>query len=172
MFLDLNDLALRTGERHELTYSLELAPLVLGGVSYQVLMPEGVTVAVDRVAGGFLITVATNAKVYGPCARCLSEVALETRAEQQEFAPTAKDGWEESDLSAFITGMIVDVASIAREAVVLSLPGQVLCSSSCLGLCPQCGHDLNRGQCECKPPGSDERWGILKDLRLTDDPGA
>jgi uncharacterized protein len=172
VFLDLGDLVLRTGERHERSYSLELAPVVLGGVPYRVLLPRGVTVAVDRVAGGFLVTVATDAKIYGPCARCLDEVALEFRAEQQEFAPSAKDGWEESDLSAFIDGMVVDVAGIAREAVVLSLPSQLVCSPSCQGLCPQCGKDLNQGRCECAPAEPDGRWGRLKDLRLTDGPGA
>lgn len=172
MHLDLSDLTLRTGERHERAYSLELAPVVLGGVSYQVLLPQGVTVAVDRVAGGFLITIYADAKLYGPCARCLDEAVLEVRAEQQEFAPTAKDGWEESDLSAFIKGMVVDVAGIAREAVVLSLPSQIVCSPSCRGLCPQCGQDLNQGPCGCPPSEPDDRWGKLEDLRPTDGPGA
>jgi len=172
VYLDLHDLALRTGERHERTYSLELAPVVLGGVSYQVLMPQGVTVSVDRVVGGFLVTVNADVKVYGPCARCLKEVVLEVRAEQQEFAPTAKDGWEESDLSAFIDGMVLDVAGVAREAVVLSLPSLIVCSPSCLGLCPECGQDLNEKQCECPPPEIDERWGKLRNLRLNDDAGA
>ncbi len=109
-----------------------MAPIVLGGVRYEVLVPRGVAVAVDRVAGGFLVDVSLDAKVYGPCARCLSEVALDAEAEQQEFAPTAKDGWEESDLSAFVEDMVVDVAGIAREAVVLRLAraGRVLAGVS------------------------------------------
>jgi uncharacterized protein len=172
MFLDLTDLALRTGEHHERSCPVELAPLLLGGVSYEVLLPQGVTVAVDRAAGGFLITLATDAKIYGPCARCLDEVVLEVRAEQQEFAPTAQDRWDESDLSVFIDGMVVDVAGIAREAVILSLPAQVVCSPECLGLCSQCGKDLNQGPCECAPSGGDERWGALKDLQLDDDSGS
>ncbi len=169
MFLDLAHLALRTGERYERSYAIDLAPIVLGGVRYEVLLPEGVTVKVERVAGGFLVKVGARARVYGPCARCLKETVLDLHAEQQEFAPTAKDGWEESELSAFIEGLVVDVAGIAREAVVLSLPSQIVCSADCLGLCPQCGKDLNEGPCGCLPPGSDERWGILKDLRLTDE---
>lgn len=172
VYLDLHDLALRTGERYERAYPLELAPVILGGVPYQVLVSEGVTVGVERIAGGFLIKVTADAKVYGPCARCLEEVVLETRAEQQEFAPTARDGWEESDLSPFIAGMVLDVAGVAREAVVLSLPSPILCAASCRGLCPQCGQDLNEGQCACVPPGVDERWGRLKDLGTNDAAGA
>jgi uncharacterized metal-binding protein YceD (DUF177 family) len=68
------------------------------------------TLVVERIAGGFLVTLSTDAKVYGPCARCLNEVTLELQAEQQEFVPTAKDGWQESGLSDFIEGMVVDIA--------------------------------------------------------------
>jgi uncharacterized protein len=169
VLLDLGDLSLRGGERHERTYSLDIAPVVLGGVSYDVLVPEGVTVTVARVTGGFLIDVSLEAKVYGPCARCLREATLKVLAEQQEFAPTAKDGWEESDLSAFVDEMVVDVAGIAREALVLALPAQVLCSQACKGLCPQCGRDLNNDTCDCGSIGVDERWSKLKDLTLDDD---
>lgn len=172
VYLDLADLGLRTGDHHERQYSLDVEPLVLGGVEYQVLLPEGVSVAVERVAGGFLVTVATDAKVYGPCARCLSEATVEVHAEQQEFAPTARDGWDESDLCAFIEGLVVDVSGLVREAVVLALPPQVVCSAECRGLCAQCGQNLNTGACDCVPDEGDERWGRLRDMRLEDDCGS
>jgi uncharacterized protein len=155
--LDLKDLGLHGGDRHERTYSLEVDPVVLGGARYEVLLPAGVSVEVVRVAGGFLVTVSTDARVYGPCVRCLSEVTVEVRAEQQEFAPTARDGWEESELSAFIEDMVVDISGIVREAVVLALPGQMVCTSECKGLCSGCGQDLNAGACECTGRGGDER---------------
>jgi uncharacterized protein len=67
-----------------------------------------------------------------------------------------------------VEDLVVDVDGVAREALVLALPGQVLCSDSCRGLCPQCGQDLNRGACECGGRETDERWNKLKDLRLED----
>jgi uncharacterized protein len=149
MHLDLEHLSLRGGERHEYVSPLDTSPVVLGGADYQILLPDGIRVVVDRVAGGFLVEVSAEARVYGPCARCLNEVALEVRAEQQEFAPTATGGWKESELSAFIDDLVVDVGGIAREAVILAIPSQVLCSPSCKGLCPHCGHELNRGSCGC-----------------------
>ena len=149
MRFDLEDLSLRGGERHESAHSLEFAPITLGGTPYQVLLADGVNIAVDRVAGGFLVNVRTKARVYGPCARCLNEVALVVQAEEQEFVPTAGGHWEDSDLSPFVDGLVVDIEGIAREAVILALPEQVLCSTECQGLCAQCGHDLNRGPCGC-----------------------
>jgi uncharacterized protein len=168
MLLDLRDLALRGGDRFEASFPVQIAPLALGGASYQVLLPEDVEVVVDRVAGGFLIEVSLRARIYGPCARCLQEATMEVETRQQEFVPTAEDKWEESVLSAFVEDLVVDIDGVAREALVLSLPGQMLCSERCRGLCPQCGQDLNQGSCECGEREADERWNKLRDLKLGD----
>jgi uncharacterized protein len=151
MLLDLAGLPLRGGQRYERTYPLEMGPITLGGSSYQVLVPAGVSVRVDRVAGGYLIGVALDARVYGPCSRCLAEAVFDLHAEQQEFAPSTKDRWQDSDLSEFIKDLVVDVDAIAREAVVLALPAQPVCADDCRGLCPRCGADLNKGGCHCPP---------------------
>jgi uncharacterized protein len=162
----LDDLALRSGENWERTFPLEIPPVVLGGTPYEVRVPDGVTMWAERVAGGFLVRVTLSAMVYGPCARCLDEVRLAVRADEEEFVPTAKGGWEESDFSEFIQDLVVDVKGLAREALVLALPAQMVCSTECRGLCPYCGKDLNLGACNCGPAETDERWGRLKDLRL------
>jgi uncharacterized protein len=172
MFLDLNGLALRPGGRYERNYIVDVAPVTLGGTRYDVLLSDGVDVVVDRVAGGFLVNVSARVRLYGPCARCLEEVVLEVQADQQEFAPTAKGGWEETELSAFIKDVVVDVSGLVREAVVLALPSQALCSPSCKGLCPQCGKDLNQGPCECVDNEVDERWSKLSELKFDDEAGA
>lgn len=148
--LDLDDLCLRAGGRHDSVHAVDLRPVTLGGAEYQVLLGHGVEMAVERVAGGYLVNVSTDAKVYGPCARCLSEVVLELRAVEQEFAPTAGGTWDEADVSPFIRNLVVDVEAVAREAVILALPVQVLCAPGCRGLCAQCGRDLNLGDCGCR----------------------
>lgn len=148
--LDLDDLCLGGGDRHQSVHAVDVAPIALGGAEYRVLIPNGVAIAVDRVAGGYLVKVSTDAKVYGPCARCLSEADVELRAEEQEFAPTAGGTWDEADVSPFIEELVVDIEGIAREAVILALPDQVLCAPTCKGLCAQCGRDLNLGDCGCE----------------------
>jgi uncharacterized protein len=170
MQLSLGDLCLRGGDRYECIFPIEVDPIVLGATDYRVLLPDGVCVVVDRLAGGYLVTVDVDARLYGPCARCLGEGVLSVRAEQQEFAPTAKDGWGETDISDFIKDLVVDVDGLAREALVLGLPAQVVCADTCKGLCMRCGRDLNKGSCGCEADPIDERWNRLKDLRL-EDPG-
>jgi uncharacterized protein len=171
MQLSLADLSLRGGEQYERIYMLEFEPIMLGGQQYRVLVPDGVHVLVDRVTGGYLVNVDLDTKMYGPCARCLEEAVIEVHAEQQEFAPTAKDGWEETETSEFIEDLVVDVDGLAREALVLSLPAQVVCHEDCKGLCGICGQDLNKGACKCAEERVDDRWGALKGLKLHKEEG-
>ena len=71
------------------------------------------------------------------CSRCLAphEMAFETAVE--ETYP--------------LTNEVVDVWQEVRESLSLSVPGKSLCSPTCLGLCPQCGKDLNKETCSCRP---------------------
>ncbi len=153
MLLELDSLSLRSGEQYVRVYAIEVAPVLLGGERYDVLIADGVMASVDRVAGGFMVHVSADAKLYGPCARCLNEAVLAVHVEQQEFAPTARGGWAETELSAFIKDLVVDLSGLVREAVVLALPGQVICSVDCRGLCPHCGGDLNRQSVQLFPGG-------------------
>jgi uncharacterized protein len=170
MQLRLADLSLRGGDRYERIFLIEFDPIVWGGTEYRALLPDGVYVTVDRLTGGYLVKVDIDARIYGACARCLGEAVIPVHAEAQEFAPTAKDGWEETDTSDFIKELVVDIDGLAREALVLALPSQVVCAETCKGLCMRCGKDLNKGSCGCETEHVDERWSRLKDLRL-EEPG-
>jgi uncharacterized protein len=164
VYVDLKDLSLRGGEHFERTFAVRIAPITLGGERYDVLAPNGVDLVVDRVAGGFLIKVMAVVTTYGPCARCLREVVLNLRAEEQEFVPTCKEGWDEADVSDFVEDMVVDLSGLVREAIVLATPARIVCREECRGLCQLCGHDLNEGPCGCPPVEVDDRWAKLKDF--------
>lgn len=76
------------------------------------------------------------------------------------------------ELSADVIGMIpfsgdtIDLDEMIQEQVVLSVPPWPLCRPDCQGLCPQCGADLNRETCECEAPVLDDRFAVLKTLKL------
>ena len=52
------------------------------------------------------------------------------------------------DFSTY-SGNEVDVDELVLEQLELSIPGRVLCSESCKGLCPDCGINLNHESCNC-----------------------
>lgn len=165
--LDLRELPLSQGQRIRRTFDVPLAAVVLGGETYQVVMgPGGVEVEVERVSGGFLLNVAFSASVYGPCFRCLREVKVDVSPEQKEFIPLKTQEWSPEDISPFVKDLVVDVAGLAREALILDLPLKILCSEDCPGLCPTCGKRAHEGACEDAEERVDPRWAKLKDLHL------
>ena len=62
----------------------------------------------------------------------------------------------------------VDLAPLARDAILLDLPLAPLCREECRGLCPECGIDRNEESCDCSAP-IDPRWATLDGLRITGD---
>ena len=59
--------------------------------------------------------------------------------------------------------VFVDLTPELREGIILTFPNHPVCREECLGLCPSCGADLNRGPCSCEPP-ADDRWVALDSL--------
>jgi len=64
-----------------------------------------------------------------------------------------------------------DLAPLVREAMIVEEPIQLHCREDCLGLCAQCGRNLNEGPCGCSKP-EDPRWEALKDLGRKLDSGS
>ena len=71
------------------------------------------------------------------CARCLRHV---TQPFSETFSETYSTKQE-----------IIDIMYVVRQTLALTEDIRFLCSATCKGLCPQCGHDLNEGPCGCKP---------------------
>ncbi len=59
----------------------------------------------------------------------------------------------------------VDITAPVCEALVLTLPLKPICKEECRGLCPICGLNRNKSQCECKVEETDSRWDGLRDLQ-------
>ena len=56
----------------------------------------------------------------------------------------------------------LDLEDEIKQSIILGLPVKPVCGASCLGLCPQCGKNLNKGKCGCVMQKTDSRWEKLK----------
>ena len=63
------------------------------------------------------------------------------------------------------SGKTIDLAPALREQILLAVPPSPLCDEACKGLCPQCGKDLNQGDCGCERTSIDPRWAALERLK-------
>ncbi|MDR2372971.1 MAG: YceD family protein [Bifidobacteriaceae bacterium] len=141
-------------------------------------VPEGGLVSLDlleeSVLEGVLVTGTVRAQALGECGRCLDEVAVPVEATFQELFEyperaqgAAGPATTEDDGNPSVVDDMIDLTGPVRDAIVLSLPFQVLCRDDCEGLCPECGVRL------ADEPGHghsavDPRWAGLAGL-LEDD---
>ena len=120
-----------------------------------------------RIAGGLA------AAVQVACARCLEPIVREVEKKfDLLYRPQGSDaGREELSVTAaeaeigYYEGEGLLLEDVLREQMLLALPLRAICREDCKGLCPQCGQNLNQGQCNCTEPLEDPRWAALKDIR-------
>jgi uncharacterized protein len=107
------------------------------------------------------------------CSRCLSSFShpfgIEVSAEYANAAEKEPDDQADAvppevTRIAFV-GDEIDLSLGIREDLLLNVPLKPLCREDCRGLCPQCGVDLNEGQCKCEKKTVDPRLAGLRDIR-------
>ena len=59
----------------------------------------------------------------------------------------------------------IDLGEIVREQFYLALPMKPVCRDDCAGLCPICGINRNRDECDCQATWVDPRLEPLRRLK-------
>lgn len=139
-------------------------------------VPAGSGLALDlrleSVVEGVLVSGTAAVRAEGECSRCLDPVTDEVTADLQQlyvYPPTdakgriVHDDADPDEDEPVLTGDLLDLEPVVRDAVVLALPIAPVCGSDCPGLCPQCGARL------ADDPGHghdqrDPRWDALQRL--------
>jgi uncharacterized protein len=165
--LDLNRLALRSGEGKRLELPVALEPFALGGQTYLAVPPAPqVQLEVSRQSGGYAFHLTFSVHLEGPCMRCLEPAALDLAVEAREVDQAATE--DEELRSPYVVDDELDVGRWAHDAAMLAMPTTFLCRPECLGLCPVCGESLNDadpGAHEHEQP-TDPRWAALDNLKF------
>ena len=113
---------------------------------------------------GIVVRGEVRAPWTGPCRRCLRDLSGVVVAEINELYQV-----EVIDEDAYpILDHQLNLAPVARQAALLELDDERLCTPDCAGLCPKCGIDLNTGSCDCDTEVKDHRWAALDGLVLDD----
>lgn len=176
LVVDTRELGRRPGSQRELSIVVP-APADLG---IEVLgVPEGAPVELDlrleAVMDGVLVTGEAFAPLAGECVRCLEPIADEAEVRFQELfmyddtRDAVSLSHPDSDDDVSLTdGDLVDLEPALRDAIVLDLPLQPLCTPDCPGLCPDCGARLADDPGHSHEAPIDPRWAGLVDLAADD----
>jgi uncharacterized protein len=121
-------------------------------------------------------TLKTRARLS--CSRCLKNfdtpLASDFELSYTKEIPGLMDVFDEQEIELkveeigmfYFKGEEINLQQGIQEQVVMALPLQPLCDENCKGLCPQCGSDLNQGDCGCKRELSANKFAVLKNLKL------
>lgn len=124
--------------------------------------PVRVSGEVINQTGIVKLSIRADLSAMLPCDRCAADLRFEKRIETEHVLVTQLND-ETNDDFFLLDGFRLDLNPLVHEDIVLSLPGKVLCSPDCRGLCTTCGANLNTGQCSCKKP-TDPRLEALQQL--------
>jgi uncharacterized protein len=161
---DLATLRLSSGEGRRLELDVGLDPLEFGGQSYAI--PGGqvpVRLDVSHTTTGWSLRLRLAAPLEGPCMRCLEGAKETVDVDAREVEQPGAG--EELD-SPYIEEQELDIGAWARDALVLALPAQIVCTEECRGLCAVCGANLNEDPGHAHEAEPDPRWAALRELKL------
>jgi len=160
----MRSLKLRSGEEYRDEQEVTLEPLRYGGQRY-IAVPEKIpgALAISRASTGTVFELRLDARLHGPCFRCLADAVLDVPVSAREYQANKADS-DELRNPYLVEGKL-DLSAWARDAVALALPDKILCRPDCAGLCAVCGKNLNTEPHVHTEARLDPRWAALAQLR-------
>ena len=171
-----HDLPRRAGEmrEYELTFD-EHEPM---GVPLLAIPSDGeiyVDLRVEAVEQGVLATGEVSGVAIGECTRCLEPVTFDIDERFQELyhyqvdyrqRPKAKEiDVQDEDELLEMEGDLINLDGPIRDALILNLPVNPLCSEDCEGLCQGCGVKWAQLPDDHAHAAADIRWAGLTDWK-------
>ncbi|WP_040338227.1 YceD family protein [Candidatus Blastococcus massiliensis] len=163
--LDLRELGRRAGAMQELDRTV---PAPEGWKVELIGVPAGADVhlrlRLESVMEGVLVSGEIQAPLVGSCARCLEPVEDTLTLDVQElyaYEGSTTEATSEEDEVRLVEGDFLDLAPMARDTVVLSLPLSPVCDEDCGGLCVDCGQRIDDLPADHSHEVIDPRWAGL-----------
>jgi uncharacterized protein len=117
----------------------------------------------EALVDGIHVSGPVDGDVTIECRRCLKEFVRPLQVELDDSFVYPGEGAE--DEAYRVEGEEIDLEPVIRDAVMLALPLNPLCTDGCRGLCTTCGADLNETDCGHSQEPVDIRWTGLEQLR-------
>ena len=160
-------------ELHRVTASESYTPgsLDYHGAEFRQTTPLKLDASAELVGEEIRICGHLSTRLESSCDRCLGAVAIPVNCDfdlvYRPLRTIAKE--EEIEVPAdemevgFYSGDGIELADVAIEQVILSMPMKVVCGPECRGLCPVCGVNRNLTPCNCSAPHHDSPFASLKE---------
>lgn len=149
----------------KVTFEFKVNPEDIGPINKDCKIEGPIIVKGTAVNTGLCFCVAgqITCKLFCTCDRCLDDfVSSPIYTFEEEF--TQDEGFARTKEINYFNGDIIDIGDLVRDIIISAQPIRYLCSEDCKGLCPVCGANLNKTECDCNRVSVDPRLAILQDL--------
>ncbi|HEY6839070.1 MAG TPA: DUF177 domain-containing protein [Geobacteraceae bacterium] len=138
------------------------------------LAPVRLEVTITREYDHIRVQGQVGTAVRLSCSRCLADYETDISSAFTIFyTPTSGELLdeeieltEEDLVSAGYEGDEIDLAPVVAEQIIMAIPLKPLCKEECLGLCSNCGADLNVAPCECERAAVNLKFSALQNLKI------
>lgn len=169
MLLDLRGFR---GEVDRVDRTYQPAAFDVKGEDFRLQAPVRLTVEVRKDAQKVRLVGGVRTTLGVDCGRCLDtfEIPVDAKFDLLFLPEGPLEAEGEHQLHDADTGVsfykddVIDLGEVMREQFFLALPMKPLCRPDCRGLCPICGKNWNREECDCREEWVDPRLAGLKKL--------
>lgn len=164
--VNVHDLMHKPGGLRRFDFEIQLdEPFGAGAVTLPAGSVLDLSGRFESVHEGILVTGLAESEAKTECSRCLEPLTLPVEVDFQELF--AYSSYSEDDFE--VQEEHIDLEPVVRDAVVLSLPFQPVCSEACQGLCAECGLKLADNPNHVHEAPIDSRWSELTKLQIKEE---
>lgn len=166
MLMNLTDVFTSEGKVIETTVLVEMTEFQCRLGSFQIIEKSPVQITMSNLGvGKALVTGKLVMTLQMVCDRCLTEVPVRMQLDftREVSAPSQNPELDEENQDILEEGQL-NVEALINNEILMNLPDKVLCKPDCRGICKQCGHNLNEGDCGCDDFVPDPRMAAIKDI--------
>lgn len=169
MIIDVSGILKESGGRMTVSGEVDLntGEAFLGEV-YRFKEPVSVNGSISNNGKSLIFKAEGRGILETRCARCMKDIEAEVTFPIDENLVRAEDSENADEDSILFEGNIIEIDEIALNSFLMNVPPRFLCKEDCKGLCPNCGADLNEGECGCDHEQIDPRWAGLLDIMNED----
>ena len=168
MTIDVSAILKEIGGRIDVDGFVTLSDADFLGETYHFRAPVKVKGHISNNGKSLILRALCTGTMDTQCARCMKDITVPVEFEIDENLVRKGDEVSEDDDVIVFEDTGIDIDDIAANSFLMNIEGKYLCSDNCKGLCPQCGADLNQGECGCRDNSVDPRWAALVDIMNKD----
>jgi uncharacterized protein len=155
LFIDVSDILKEIGTSKEFDGDLLLEDMVYQGEKIGFANPIYIKGDITNIGKLLLLNGHAYANLLLECGAC-AEVFDKKIDFSFEAKLSKEQEPEEPDIFVY-EGETVGLKDMVLEYLLLNLPIRKRCHEKCKGLCPFCGINLNKGQCQCQQEAKREK---------------